>query len=128
MPLKVTFDGSASSDTGGGTIHSYSLDFGDGSSTGVVVSSTVPSSIPHTYTSPCSCTATLTVTDNQGASDTATLPIHATVNQPPTANLTASASSGTVPVAVTFDGSGSFDPDNIPSSRGRSTLATGAPR
>jgi PKD repeat protein len=114
VPLKVTFDGSASSDPGGGSIASWSLDFGDGSSTGVV-SGPVSSAITHTYTSPCSpCTATLTVTDNQGAQDTDTQTIHANPNQPPVASLTASTTSGTMPVAVTFDGSGSFDPDNIP--------------
>jgi PKD repeat protein len=63
-PLKVTFDGSASSDPDG-SISSWKLDFGDGTSTSHAGS--VPKAIAHTYLSTCSCTASLTVTDNQGA-------------------------------------------------------------
>ena len=62
-PLTVTFDGSGSSDPDG-SIASWSLNFGDGSSTSG--NGAVPSSIPHKYTSACNCTASLTVTDNQG--------------------------------------------------------------
>jgi PKD domain-containing protein/beta-propeller repeat-containing protein/all-beta uncharacterized protein/S-layer family protein len=59
FPLDVTFDGSASTDSDGGTIVSYAWDFGDGSTaTGAVVS--------HTYTQPGLYYATLKVTDNEG--------------------------------------------------------------
>ncbi len=71
-PLAVTFDGSASTDTDG-TIASYIWNFGDGSTaTGRTVA--------HTYISEASFTATLQVTDNQGAKNTASIPI--TVKKP----------------------------------------------
>ena len=66
----ATFNGSGSSDSDGAIV-SYSWTFGDGgSASGAVVS--------HMYTSPGSFTATLTVTDNSGASASATAAI--TVN------------------------------------------------
>lgn len=112
-PLAVTFDGSGSTDPDGGTIASWSLTFGDGGSTSGT--GAVPSSIAHTYQNACSCTASLLVTDNQGAqSSAATVAIHVTTNQPPVATLSGAPTSGTVPLAVTFDGSGSSDPDGIP--------------
>ncbi len=111
-PLAVTFNGSGSSDSDG-TIASWTLAFGDGGSTNGT--GAVPSSIPHTYANACSCTASLTVTDNQGAQSAAkTLAIHVTTNQAPVASLSGSPSSGTVPLDVTFDGSLSNDPDGIP--------------
>jgi PKD repeat protein len=59
FPLNVTFDGSASIDSDGGTIVSYAWDFGDGSTgAGAVVT--------HTYTQPGLYYATLKVTDNAG--------------------------------------------------------------
>lgn len=63
-PLSVHFDGSGSSDTDG-SISSYAWNFGDGTSgTGAVVN--------HTYSTAGSFTVALTVTDNQGASNSAT--------------------------------------------------------
>jgi PKD repeat protein len=118
-PLTVTFDGSGSSDpNSGGGITSWKLTFGDGSP--AVTNSTAGaelSAIPHTYAAAAtakSYTATLTVTDVELDTATATQVIHVSVNQPPVASLTASTNSGTVPLAITFDGSGSYDPDNIP--------------
>jgi PKD repeat protein len=71
-PLTVAFSGSGSSDPDG-TIASYAWDFGDGSSsTGVSVS--------HTYQTAASYTATLTVTDNQGAMASATKTIAVTAS------------------------------------------------
>jgi len=60
-PLKVSFDASGSSDSGG-TVATYSWDFGDGQS-GSGVTTT------HTYTTSETYTITLNVTDNQGATD-----------------------------------------------------------
>ena len=63
VPLPITFDGAGSS-APDGSIASWTLAFGDGTSTGG--SGSVPSAITHTYSSACSCTASLIVTDNQG--------------------------------------------------------------
>jgi len=60
----VSFDGSGSFDPDG-TIFSYDWDFGDGN-TGTGVTPT------HTYAAPGIYTVTLTVTDDEGATDTAT--------------------------------------------------------
>jgi len=68
-PLSVDFDASASSDPDG-TIDAYLWNFGDGQT----ASATVPT-LTHIYTNvqsnPQVYTAILTVTDNDGADDTA---------------------------------------------------------
>lgn len=69
-PLAVAFDASSSFDPDG-EIVSYSWNFGDGA-TGSGVT------ITHTYDSPGTYTARLTVTDDRGATDSATRPIHVT--------------------------------------------------
>jgi PKD repeat protein len=101
--LPVTFDGSGSNDPDG-TIVSYDWDFGDGN-TGTGVSPA------HTYAAAGTFTVTLTVTDDGGATDSAT-----TTASIEAANLTPTADpngpyTGTVGLPVTFDGSGSNDPD-----------------
>jgi PKD repeat protein len=90
-PLTVAFDGRGSSDTDG-SIVSYAWTFGDS------VSGTGPTTT-HTYQTAGTYSAGLTVTDNQGATDSTTLSI--TVDAGPTApvapsNLSASTSSGRV--------------------------------
>jgi PKD repeat protein len=102
--VAVTFDGSGSSDPDG-TIVSYMWDFGDGS-TGTGVNPT------HTYGAAGTFTVNLTVTDDNGATDSAstTATIQAAPNQPPVSDPNGPYT-GTVGVAVTFDGSGSSDPD-----------------
>ncbi|MCL7413639.1 MAG: PKD domain-containing protein, partial [ANME-2 cluster archaeon] len=103
--VEVTFDGSGSRDPGG-TLESYTWDFGDASNgTGVGPN--------HTYAAAGVYTVILTVTDDMGAmntsSTTATIQ-EVIVNQPPVANANGPYS-GDVGVGVSFDGSGSSDPD-----------------
>ncbi len=99
----VSFDGSGSSDPDG-TIASYNWDFGDGATaTGVNPS--------HIYNSDGSFTVSLTVTDNDGATDTAsTTATIALGNQAPTADPNGPYT-GTVGSPVLFNGSASNDPD-----------------
>lgn len=102
----VQFDGSGSSDPDG-SIVSYQWDFGDGS-TGTGVSPV------HSYNSDGSFTVTLTVTDDAAATDTdTTSAIIGVGNQPPQADANGPYS-GSVGVAVQFDGSGSSDPEAGP--------------
>jgi len=100
--VALTFDGSGSSDPDGNIV-SYDWDFGDGSAaTGV--------SVTHTYSAGI-YTISLTVTDDFGNTDTATLDISvASPNVAPTAVISGPVN-GTEGVAVSFDGSGSSDLD-----------------
>ena len=122
-PLAVTLDGSGSFDQDG-TVVAHEWDFGDGSTgTGSVVS--------HTYSTVGGYTAVLTVTDSQGLTSSQSVQIQATApNIPPTAVIAASATSGAAPLAVTFNGSGSTDPDGTISSYawnfGDGTTASGS--
>ncbi|HEX2231867.1 MAG TPA: carbohydrate-binding domain-containing protein [Thermoleophilaceae bacterium] len=80
-PLTVNFNGSSSSDPQGSAL-TYSWDFGDGTSS----TAANPS---HTYTDGTrNFTATLTVRDPQGLSDSETITI-SPGNTPPTASITA---------------------------------------
>ena len=84
-PLTVTFDGSASSDADG-TIVAWSWAFGDGQFS-------VGARTAHMYSGPATYTASLTVTDNGGASNTTTTTIAVTGATPQApAALTAVAS------------------------------------
>ena len=102
-PLNVAFTSSGSVDTDG-TIASYSWDFGDGSALSTSANTS------HSYP-PGNYTATLTVTDDSGDSDSKTLSIVSNPNVVPTASANASIGAGNAPLAVTFTSAGSVDPD-----------------
>ena len=104
VPLQVSFSSSGSTDLDG-SLASYAWDFGDG------VSST-DANPTHTYTSGGPFVATLTVTDNQGAQTTNTVLVRALLpNQLPVAKANAVPAQGQPPLDVTFNASGSYDPD-----------------
>lgn len=102
--IAVNFDGTASADTDG-TIVAYAWDFGDGNTgTGVTPS--------HAYAASGTYTVSLMVTDDGGATDTATT----TADISPAANISPTSDpngpyTGTAGTVVLFDGSGSADTD-----------------
>ena len=83
VPLTVQFDASASSDADG-SIASYSWNFGDNTATGSGVTTS------HVYQAAAVYTATLTVTDNRGATASTTRQVTAANVETPTLTLTAS--------------------------------------
>ncbi len=116
--LTCDFDGSGSSDSDG-SIASYEWDFGDGTTaTGQTVS--------HTYDSGGTFTVTLTVTDDDGATDSSSQDVSVSSgNSAPTASFTSSCTD----LTCDFDGSGSSDSDGSIASYewdfGDGTTATG---
>ncbi len=97
-PLEVTFTGSNSTDEV--AIATYAWDFGDGG--------TSDEADPvYTYVNSGTFTATLTVTDTEGLTDTATIDI--VVNAAPVAIALADPVVGNNPLTVSFDGSTSSD-------------------
>jgi PKD repeat protein len=99
----VNFDGRGSTDPGNDPL-TYSWDFGDGTNANTA-------QVVHPYAADGTYQVTLTVTDNSGASSSATLSV--TVNNaPPTARATANPTTVSVGGTVNFDGSGSSDPGN----------------
>src|SRR6185437_677266 len=103
-PLQVTADASGST-AGSAPISSYSFNFGDGTTAGPQSGATAT----HTYQSAGSYTVTVTATDgnNQTSNATKTVTVNAQQATGPTAALTVSPASGTAPLAVTADASGS---------------------
>lgn len=110
VPLVVSFDGTNSYDSDG-SITSYSWNFGDGTNGS-------GSSVSHTYNSVGTYLAVLTVTDNEDATDQASITIVVTDpdqcvdNEGPVISLQASPQSGDAPLLVSFDASGTTDPEN----------------
>ncbi len=102
---EVTFNASTSHDADG-TIVSYDWDFGDGTTgSGVTVA--------HTYTADGSYSVTLTVTDNDDLSDSATQEVTVSTLQlqPPVASFTFEPQTPVVNETVTFNATDSHDPD-----------------
>jgi PKD repeat protein len=113
-PLTVSFDGSQSSDPDGGTLaYAWDLD-GDGAFDDASAART-----SYTYSTDGVRTASLRVTDNQGASDTDSVTI--TVgNTPPTATINTPAAGTTWRVGdtISFSGSATDQRDGpLPASR-----------
>ena len=105
VPLTVVFSSAGSSDPDG-SIASYSWDFGNGTTSTATNPSCVYNTVGTFY-------AVLTVTDNAGQTNTATVVITVApaTNRVPTVVASVSATSGTAPLTVTFSGQGSFDTD-----------------
>jgi PKD repeat protein/subtilisin family serine protease len=101
--LSCSFDGTGSSDSDGNIV-SYDWTFGDGSTGSGVTTS-------RTYAAGGTYTVNLTVTDNDGATNSATQNISVSSspgkNTPPTASFTYNCSG----LSCTFDGTGSSDSD-----------------
>ena len=104
----ITFDGSASTDPDG-TIASWTLAFGDGNS---ATGSGTPTTLPHAYAAPGTYVPTINVTDDEGASDIATLIVTITVDLPPVA-AAGPDQAGTLATIFSFDGSASTDDHGI---------------
>ena len=100
-PLIITFDASKSNDPDGDII-SYSWDFGDKSKE---VLTTAPT-ISHKFEKVGIWPVTLTITDNDGLTETADIKI-AVTNSTPTAVIIPSKVSGIAPVVINFDASDS---------------------
>lgn len=110
-PLTVTLDASASADSDGDALV-YVFNFGDGSE---IVTQATPT-VSHVYTAVGSYAASVTVRDpdNASASASTTIGVLATPpasNRVPNASLSATPATGEIPLAVSFDASGSYDLD-----------------
>jgi PKD repeat protein len=120
-PVTITASSEGSFDRDG-AIMSRQIDFGDG---------TIARSnwATHTYTTPGTYTVTLTVTDDNNASGSATTTVNVKPNVAPVAVIYATPTTGTAPVGVTVSLDGSTDPDGsiVTSSIdfGDGTVATG---
>lgn len=109
IPLNVTADASASTDVDATPIASYIFDFGDGTLVG-------PQPQPiatHVYQVEGSYEIVVTVSDTNATSSTASAPVIARDN-PPTARLSASPTSGFVNLTVSANASQSTDSDSTP--------------
>jgi PKD repeat protein len=106
-PATVPFSSEGSVDPDG-TIVSYSWDFGDGGPTSTAANPT------RSFTDPGSYTVTLTVVDDDGATDVASLHLQVLpANRAPVAVANATPAPGNLkaPLTVEFSSAGSTDPD-----------------
>jgi PKD repeat protein len=107
-PLNVSFNGEGST-APNSTISLYHWDFGDGSTaTGINTS--------HLFITPGIFSTTLTVTNSDGLTNSASTPVMVTIpppveNQPPQAIFSATPTSGSTPLTVVFNASASSDSD-----------------
>ncbi|HKN93127.1 MAG TPA: PKD domain-containing protein [Thermoleophilaceae bacterium] len=101
----INLDGTSSTDSDG-TVASYSWDLNGDGTYGDSTSSKPTTS----FATPGNHTVGLQVTDDNGATDTVTHTI--TVNNPPTAAFTSSPAHPTPGATVSFDGTGSSDPED----------------
>ncbi|SHN15349.1 Por secretion system C-terminal sorting domain-containing protein, partial [Cyclobacterium lianum] len=101
-PLTVNFTGDNSSDAEGAV--SYEWDFG----TGITSTDANPS---YTFSASGSYEVTLTVTDELGETNTASINITVIDNAPPVAVANANVTTGSTPLTVNFSGDGSSDPE-----------------
>lgn len=102
----VDFDGGNSSDTDGGSIVSYDWDLGDGNTSNQVAIN------DHVYAQAGSYEVTLTVTDNDGLSDSASTSVQVTTDLPSAViTIENPATSYAVGELVYFNGLSSSDPD-----------------
>jgi len=108
--LDVDFDASASFDSDG-TIVEYEWDL-DGNGSFETSTGLVPTA-QHSYATVGSYDVSVRVTDDDDATDTASVLVTVTepVNESPVASLSATPTSGDIPLFVSFDASASFDPD-----------------
>jgi PKD repeat protein len=104
----ATFNASGSTDSDG-TIANYEWDF-DGNGT-YEVNAGASATINHTYTAEGNFTVGLRITDNGGATDLTARAVQVIANVAPTAALSATPNPLVVSQTVTFNGSGSSDPD-----------------
>ncbi len=102
----VMFDASASVDPDGFIVR-YAWDFGDGTNATSILPGT-----SHAYAAPGPFTVTLAVTDNESYSANTTRTVR--VNAAPVAAFTVSPATAYIGVPVTFDATGSSDPDGDP--------------
>ena len=101
----ATFDASGSQDLEG-TITDYSWDFGDGTQP---VDAGTDATTTHTFTARGPYTVTLTITNDSNQTDQITHTV--TVDNPPTAAFSPSATLATPGSSLTFDGTGSAPGD-----------------
>ena len=109
VPLTTTLDATGSTDPEARDL-TYVFDCGNGAEP---TASQAAGTTSCSYSTVGTFTASVTVTDDAGATatDTATVTVSPPADRPPTATLSASPTSGIVPLVVALDAAGSSDPE-----------------